>query len=87
MTALERLKFTCTGPQGVVQLIQCKKGTVKVPTYGTQPRELVNIMLNDPDGGQTIDGYVLPATAKALRPFGVKSGGDVDEQGAIQIYN
>jgi len=37
-----------------------------VPPYGTQPKDLVNITLNDPDGGEeVIDGYVLPATTKA----------------------
>lgn len=54
-----------------MQLIQCRKGTVKVPVYGTQPKELVNITLEDPSDGEVIDGYVLPATAKALRSFGI----------------
>lgn len=56
VTALARRGLTCTGPQGLVEPIQCQKGSVRVPVYGTQPKELVNITLNDPDGGEVIDG-------------------------------
>jgi hypothetical protein len=76
--------FDCTGPQGKFDLFQCRKGTVKVPTYGTQPKELVNIRTNET--GLSIDGYATPATLKALKKFGVKPYGPSDN-GAFMMNN
>ena len=85
---LKKAGFRCEGPRGVVRLVQCRKGTVKVPRYGTQPRESVNLMLNDPEGGESIYGYALPRTAKLLRPFGVKNTGDDGSgTGVVNVEN
>jgi len=69
---LKKQKFKCSAPSGIEELVQCRKGSVKVPVYGTQPKELANIEL----GTGSINGYALPATVKALSKFGVESEGD-----------
>ena len=84
ITLLKMRGFACSGPQGERDAYQCKKGTVKVPTYGTQPKELINIKSDWT--GLTISGYATSATAKVLKPYGVEPFGEPDH-GAYMLGN
>ena len=57
---------------------------MKVPTYGTQPKELINIKSDWT--GLTISGYATSATAKVLKPYGVEPFGEPDH-GAYMLGN
>lgn len=84
ISVLGKRNFKCDGPNGTLRLTQCKKGTVKVPIYGTQAKEIVNIELTT----GSMSGYVMPTTAKALEKFGVESlGDDGSGTGAVLIGN
>jgi len=84
ISALEKRKFKCTGPSGTIDLVQCRKGTVKVPTYGTQPKELLNIEL----GTGNMSGYVTPSVAKSLSKYGLENlGDDGTGTGVVNVDN
>jgi hypothetical protein len=84
ITLLNKRGFTCSGSQAEKVAYQCMKGTVKVPTYGTQPKELINIKSDTT--GLTISGYATSATVKALKPYGVEPFGEPD-RGAYMLGN
>lgn len=84
LALLRKRGFTCTGPQGAEKLYQCRKGTVTVPTYGKQPKELVNVRTNA--SGLGLDGYASRATIKALKKYGAQGYGS-PENGALMFDN
>ena len=87
LLALRKRDFQCTPPSGVIELVQCRKGTVTVEPYGKQPKELVNLELAEVRTG-SINGYVLPRTARLLEKFGVQNlGDDGSGTGTVTISN
>lgn len=84
LAVLKKRGFNCTGPQGKFDLYQCRKGTIEVPTYGEQPKELVNVSTET--SGLSVDGYATPPTVKALAKFGVTAYGEAT-YGARSIGN
>lgn len=83
--ALEKRGFSCTPRQGKFDLVQCRKGTVADPTYGEQPKELVNLELRRSDG-VSLEGYATPNTVKVLKKYGAKAWGGTT-YGARQFDN
>jgi hypothetical protein len=87
LLTLRKRQFECTPPSGAVELVQCRKGTVEVQPYGKQPKELVNLELAEVRTG-SINGYVLPRTARLLEEFGVQNlGDDGSGTGVVAISN
>lgn len=58
--------FDCdTQPDGVMGLIQCRKGSVKDPTYGETPVQVVNIEMEF----GSVSGYAKPKTLELIREY------------------
>lgn len=62
---LQQSGFTCSEPDGALELIQCEKGRVNDPEYGSTPIQLVNIELGTGD----VHGYAKPKTLETIEEY------------------